>query len=48
MMMLYNKVSNASSSYVQRNMVYDPSYFFVRLRMFEIDYWIDYNDEEEN
>lgn len=44
---LQNEVSNASTSHVERIIVRDPSNFFVDLRMFENDYSIDNNDEEE-
>ncbi|KAK1365448.1 hypothetical protein POM88_041009 [Heracleum sosnowskyi] len=44
---LQNEMSNASSSYVERVIVHGPSNFFVDLRMFENDYAIDYNDDEE-
>ncbi|XP_074341900.1 uncharacterized protein LOC141679297 [Apium graveolens] len=45
---LQNEVSNASSSHVKRVIVRDPSYFFIDLRMFENDYSMDDNGEEEN
>ncbi|XP_074326945.1 uncharacterized protein LOC141664886 [Apium graveolens] len=45
---LQNEVANASSSHVERVIVRDPSNFFIDLRMFENDYSMDDNGEEEN
>ncbi|KAL8156242.1 hypothetical protein AgCh_001369 [Apium graveolens] len=45
---LQNEVSNTSSSHVERVTIHDPLNFFIDLRIFENDYSIDHDDEEES